>query len=184
MRPPRSKKTPVIIVVTGLLIIVVTVIGLAVSIRLVTSSTPSLTAVNAHGSVTVTLDAHALYGLYSTDYADAYCAITDPSGQRLLQGSTSQTTRVNGYRLVSTFLTLKDGDYVITCDAPEATPIFVGQALNSSTLTRTVIGCVASGIALTVGVVVLIVGTVWCIVRHLRNRAQAPYPAGAPGPRM
>ena len=189
--PVRSRKGPVIMLLTGLAVFLVALAVVFASMASFLSITSSLSRIDGTGTTTRALEADSGYGLYG-DSPTTSCTVTDPDGHDVPVSPTGMGTTVNGHTLFGAFTTTASGDYAISCTSYGAAgplhgdhpvDVYVGDKLGAGSLAGRIvitIGAVFVGI---IGGTLLIAGLVWLLVRSSGNKRalQARIAAGRSG---
>ena len=109
-RPPqavKSLKGPAIMAIAGAVLTVMAIAATAISVATITSITGSMSAIQANGTVTATLET-STYGLYSS--GSPFCTVTSPSGQDV-QLWPSNGLEINDIPIVDTFTPTEAGEH-------------------------------------------------------------------------
>lgn len=167
-RPPqtvKSLKGPAIMAIAGAVLTVMAIAATAISVITITSITGSLSAIQANGTVTATLET-STYGLYSS--GSPFCTVTSPSG-RDVQLWPSNGLEVNDIPMVDTFTPTEAGEHTITCSTDGNASVFVGKTMGTEIFSSTIL-FLLGGLCGTVGLPLLVAGSIWLAVRKSSNK--------------
>lgn len=180
---PKGRKSPVVLMVVGAVLVIVAVIAFVVSIVSVTRAATSLERVDSGSETSLELEGATVYGVYA-DHA-ATCEATAPDGSAVEVSESKASVTVNGHPVQQSLMPQDSGTYSITCTTTTGDPVWVGRLLSvsgvvSGTLVAT--GAVFGGI---LGLTLIVAGIISFFVRRsqderIRRSWGAP---GAPGAR-
>lgn len=167
-RPPqtvKSLKGPATMAIAGAVLTVMAIAATAISVITITSITGSLSAIQANGTVTATLET-STYGLYSS--GSPSCTVTSPSG-RDVQLWPSNGLEVNDIPMIDTFTPTEAGEHTITCSTDGNASVFVGKTMGTEIFSSTIL-FLLGGLCGTVGLPLLVAGSIWLAVRKSSNK--------------
>lgn len=167
-RPPqavKSLKGPAIMAIAGAVLTVMAIAATAISVATITSITGSMSAIQANGTVTATLET-STYGLYSS--GSPFCTVTSPSGQDV-QLWPSNGLEINDIPIVDTFTPTEAGEHTITCSTDGNASVFVGKTMGTEIFSSTIL-FLLGGLCGTVGLPLLVAGSIWLAVRKSSNK--------------
>ena len=177
----RSTTGPKVLLGVGLVMLVGALIAFAVALTSVLNINGSLSEISGNGSVTATLEAGEMYGVYSEGLVT--CDATNPQGDHEVVDSLSPTSapEVNGVPLVGLIAPSTSGDYTITCTSGSTKPVYLGKAVNADALFGTGMGVIGSILLGLPALVLSIAGFIWLGVRRSQNKQAQAAAGGYPG---
>ncbi|WP_067782004.1 hypothetical protein [Actinomyces vulturis] len=181
-RQRKGYKGPIIVTIVGIVLIVASII---ISTIAISHSMDSTTGIGSMRPGTFGLDevfaleAEQEYGIYlSEEGGTASCTVTSPSGNDITATplSPNHSETINHYERVLNFTTEESGDYSVYCTSslPNSAYYAVSEGIDVSGVVQGVGGFIAGFFLGSSGVIVLICGIVWWIVRAIQNSKVLP----------
>lgn len=177
----RSTKGPVVLLSIGLVVLVGAIIALVVSLASVLNISGSLSEIPGNGSVTASLEAGNIYGIYSDGLVT--CDVSDPQGNPVSIESVSSkdAPEFNGSPMIGLLRPSTSGDHTITCSSGSTKPVYLGLAMNEGAAIGTGLGILGSILLGLPGLVLTIAGFIWFGVRRSQNKQAQAAAGGYPG---
>ncbi len=174
----KGRQGPVILLVSGIVVLVVGVAIAVASIVFIARTGASLSPIASTGTTVATLKSHAVYGLYEDSPGSTTCSVTDPSGAEVATAPVAGSVETNNHRMFATFTTTSAGDHTISCSSWAQGGAYVGVAISVSGIAGGVVGILAGIGAGVIGTGLTIGGIVWLTVRNRAIRRARPGQAG------
>lgn len=178
----RSRRAPVVMLVIGAVMLLAAIVVAIASVGSLLALSSSLVRINGTGTTTMTLEADSDYGLYHNGMSTS-CDVTGPDGQDVPLAFPGSRINVDDQILFGTFTTTASGDYEISCttfgyagplpsdsDDVHDIKVSIGDAVDVGSLASRIIITIGSILIGIIGVVLLIAGLIWLLVRTSGNK--------------
>lgn len=165
----KSRTAPMVLLISGLVLCLVSAGILIVSIVMITNVAGSMAEVASNGTAQAKLDGSSVYGLYGN--GESQCTVTDPDGDPVqVSSDKSESTTVNHQPLFSSFSTTTSGTYTIRCTTTGPGQVYIGHILDAGNVVSGVAAIIVSTTAGLIGLPLVIAGIIWLIVRNSHNK--------------